>query len=202
MTLSIIIITSLISIIAFQKLDIMNRYQFNPYAVKHNNEWIRFFSHALLHADWVHLIFNMLVLYFFGSIVESYFKYYFEVKGILYFLLLYIGGGIFAVLPTYRKHQDDIYYNSVGASGAVSAILFASVLLDPVKQICLYGILCLPGLIWALIYLGYSYYMGRKGQDNINHDAHFWGAIFGIVFTIAIRPTFAVEFLNKLTGFF
>ncbi|HET6243437.1 MAG TPA: rhomboid family intramembrane serine protease [Bacteroidia bacterium] len=201
MTLIIIIITALVSIIAFQKHDIMYKYQFNPYFVKNNNEWIRFFSHALLHADWMHLIFNMLVLYFFGSVVESYFDLYFGDKGILYFLLLYIGGIIFAVLPTYRKHQNDIYYNSVGASGAVSAVLFSSVLLDPVRDLCLYGVLCFPGIIWALIYLGYSFYMGRRGKDNINHDAHFWGAIFGIVFTIAIRPSFAVEFLDKIANF-
>jgi membrane associated rhomboid family serine protease len=202
MTLIIIVITALVSILAFQKHDVFYKLQFNPYNVKHSNEWYRFFSHALLHADWMHLFFNMLVLYFFGSRVEVFYDYYFEEKSVLYFLLLYIGGIIFAVLPTYRKHHNDVYYNSVGASGAVSAVLFSSVLLNPVTPICLWGVLCFPGIVWALIYLGYSYYMGKKGQDNINHDAHFWGAVFGIVFTIAIRPAFALEFIYRLQEFF
>ncbi len=180
----------------------MYKYQFNPYAVKNNKEWVRFFSHAFLHVDWMHLIFNMLVLYFFGRNLETYFEYYFGAKGILYFILLYVGGIIFAVLPTYKKHQNDIYYNSVGASGAVSAVLFSGILLDPLNKICLYGILCFPGIIWAIIYLGYSIYMGKKGQDNINHDAHLWGALFGVFFTIALRPTFALEFIDKIINYF
>jgi membrane associated rhomboid family serine protease len=201
-TLVIIVITAIVSILAFQRNDIFYRFQFNPYNVKHSNEIIRFFSHALLHADWIHLIFNMLVLWFFGGVVEKYFEIYFGAKGMLYFILLYIGGVIFAVLPTYKKHQNDIYYNSVGASGAVSAVLFASVILDPLRSICLYGILCFPGIIWAVLYLGYSYYMAKKGQDNINHDAHFWGAVFGIVFTIIIKPVLALYFIERLLSFF
>ena len=202
MTLIIIIITSLFSIIGFQGSDMMYRFQFNAYSVKHNKEWIRFFSHALLHADWVHLLMNMLVLYFFGDLVEMYFEYYFGTKGMLYFGLLYVGGIIFAVLPSYKKHQDDVWYNSVGASGAVSAVLFSSVILDPLNSICLYGILCLPGVVWAIIYLAYSFYMSKKATDNINHDAHLWGAIFGIVFTIVIKPALGLLFIERIINIF
>jgi membrane associated rhomboid family serine protease len=201
-TLIIIIVTSLVSILAFQRDDIFSKYQFNPYVAKSNNEWIRFFSHALIHANWMHLIFNMLILFFLGSHVERYFIYFFDAKGILYFVLLYIGGILFAVLPTYKKYQEDPYYNSVGASGAVSAVLFAFVVIDPVNSLCLYGVLCLPGIVWGVVYLVYSYYMSHKGDDNINHDAHFWGAVFGIVFTLAIRPSFALEFIEKLKYIF
>ena len=202
MTLIIIIITSLVSIIAFQRPEIMHRFQFNAYSAKHNKEWIRFFSHALLHADWVHLLMNMLVLYFFGDLVEIYFEHYFGVKGMLYFGLLYLGGIIFAVLPTYKKHQDDIWYNSVGTSGAVSAVLFSSVILNPLNSICLYGILCLPGVVWAIIYLVYSFYMSKKATDNINHDAHMGGAIFGIVFTIVLKPSFGLLFIEQIMNIF
>jgi membrane associated rhomboid family serine protease len=197
-TLLIIAITSIVSIIAFQRHDIFHRFQFNPYAVKHNNEWSRFFLHGLLHADWMHLFFNMLVLFFFGGNVESAFQANFGAKGILYFILLYIGGILFSSLTTYKKHQDNIYYNSVGASGAVSSVLFASVLIFPLADICLWGILCLPGIIWGIAYLVYSYSMAQKAADNINHDAHFMGALFGLAFTIAIRPTFALEFYYQI----
>jgi membrane associated rhomboid family serine protease len=197
-TILIIAITSIVSIIAFQRHDIFQRFQFNPYAVKHHHEWSRFFLHGLLHADWMHLIFNMLVLFFFGGNVENAFEAYFGAKGILYFVLLYIGGILFSSLTTYKKEQDNVYYNSVGASGAVSSILFASVLIYPLADICLYGVICFPGIIWAIIYLIYSYSMAKKSTDNINHDAHFMGALFGIAFTIAIRPRFALEFYDQI----
>ncbi|MBA3898866.1 MAG: rhomboid family intramembrane serine protease [Bacteroidetes bacterium] len=198
LTIIIIAITSIVSIIAFQRHDIFQKLQFNPYAVKHNNEWSRFLLHAFLHADWMHLIFNMLVLFFFGGHIENAFEYHFGARGILYFIMLYIGGILFSSLTTYKKHQDNIYYNSVGASGAVSAVLFSFVVIFPVEPICLWGVLCLPGLIWGIIYLVYSYTMAKKASDNINHDAHFMGALFGIAFTIAIRPTFAVEFYQQI----
>jgi membrane associated rhomboid family serine protease len=200
-TLIIIAITAIVSIIAFQKHDVFYKLQFNPYAVKHNNEWGRFLLHALIHADWMHLFFNMLVLYFFGRHVEDAYLSVFGVKGILYFILLYIGGVLFSSLTTYKKHQDNIYYNSVGASGAVSAVLFAFIIIYPMQDICLWAVLCLPGIIWGAVYLIYSYSMAKKATDNINHDAHFWGMLYGIAFTIAIKPSFAVNFYYQIIAY-
>jgi membrane associated rhomboid family serine protease len=197
-TTIIIIVTAIVSVIAFQSTDTFRKMVFNAYMIKSENQWYRFFSHAFIHADWMHLIFNMLVLYFFGRYVELVFQAHFQEKGILYFLLLYIGGFLFASLPSYKKHNENIYFNAVGASGAVSAVLFAGVVLNPLNNICLWFVLCFPGIIWAIIYLVYSYYMSKKGGDNINHDAHLWGAVYGVLFTIVIRPEFALEFLYKI----
>lgn len=201
-TLIIIIVTAAISISAFSKSELMYRYQFNPYMVAHRKEWYRFFTHGFLHADWLHLIINMLVLYFFGSVVENYFTHIFGVfKGSVFFILLYASSLVAASITTFEKHKNNHYYNAVGASGAVSAILFSSVVFNPWMKIYLYGIIGLPGIVWAFIYVGYSFYMGRKAQDNINHEAHLWGAIFGFVFTILIKPSIFLHFIDQLLSF-
>lgn len=202
MTLYIIIITGIVSVMAFNNDRLFYKLQFNPYNVKRHNEWYRFISHALLHGDWMHLLLNMFVLFMFGNAVEHYFLQLFGLKGKIYFLLLYIGGVVFASLSTYKKYHNDIHYNSVGASGAVSAVLFSSIIFNPMTQLCLWGILCFPGVLWGALYLGYSWYMDRKGDDNINHDAHFWGALFGVVFTIGLKPVLAVLFVEQLLGYF
>jgi membrane associated rhomboid family serine protease len=201
-TLIIIIVTSAISVSAFSKPELMYRYQFNPYMVVNRKEWYRFFTHGFLHADWMHLIINMLVLYFFGSVVEKYFILAFgPVKGIVLFVILYASSLVAASVTTFEKHKQNHYYNAVGASGAVSAILFSSIVFNPWMKIYLYGIIGLPGIAWALIYVGYCVYMGKKGQDNINHEAHLWGAIFGFVFTIAFKPSLFLHFIDQLKGF-
>jgi len=198
----IIIFTCIFSISAINNHSIFNKFQFNPYQTKEKKEWYRFLSHAFLHADYMHLLVNMFVLFFFGRNVELYFNHFFAEKGIFYFIGLYIGGILFSVLPTYQKHQNDSWYNSVGASGAVSAIVFSSIIFDPFNKICLYGLLCFPGILWGIFYLGYSYYMGKKGGDNINHDAHLGGAIFGVLFTLAAKPQLALDFLNQIITLF
>lgn len=201
-TLIIIAITIGISAIAFKNRDLFLKLEFTPYLVFSNNEYYRFLSHALLHADWMHLLINMLVFWFFGEATERYFEYYLGVKGTLYFVLLYIGGVIFATLPTYKKHREDYSYHSVGASGAVSAVVMSSVIFNPLNDICLYGIICFPGILWAIIYLIYSFRMSKGSNDNINHDAHFWGAVFGIVFTIGAVPSSFLKFINQLLSVF
>lgn len=198
LTLAIIVFTSIISISAFNNHRLFYKMDFAPYKVKELNEWWRFFTHAFLHGDWMHLLINMFVLFFFGRAVEVYLDHYLGDKGWFYFILLYIGGIVFAVLPTLKKHKNDPNYHSVGASGAVSAVLFSSVIFSPATSICLYGLLCLPGIIWAVIYLGYSYYMSKKEGDFINHDAHFWGAVFGVVFTFVAVPESFMGFFAQI----
>lgn len=187
-TLIIIVITAAVSIPAFKNLSLFYKLDFSPYQAENRKEWYRFVSHAFVHADWWHLILNMLVLFFFGDITQNYFEAYLGEQGTYYFVLLYVGGILFATLPSYRKHRNNPNYHSVGASGAVSAVLFSSVMFSPATSICLYGLLCFPGILWALIYLVYSYRQGKKGGDHIDHDAHFWGAIYGVLFTFIAIP--------------
>jgi membrane associated rhomboid family serine protease len=144
----------------------------------------------------------MYVLYLFGETVENYFGAIFNMKASLFFVLLYTGAVAFSSLPSYGKHKNHSYYNAVGASGAVSAVVFASILFDPMGGI---GFLFLPGVnipafIFGILYLLYSWYMAKKGKDNIGHDAHFWGAVFGFVFTIILKPVLAERFIAIITG--
>ena len=201
MTLVIIIITSLITIISFGRPDLMSKMQFNPYRVYHKKEYYRLFTHAFLHADWMHLIINMFVLFSFGTTVEHYFKQL-AIAGLLKnpnisFLILYTGGILFATTTTLYKHKNNTWYNSVGASGAVSAIVFTSIFFAPLNKLFLYFI-PLPGIIAGVLYLAYSHYMSKKSKDNINHDAHLLGAIFGFVFPIFIDPELIKLFFQQL----
>jgi membrane associated rhomboid family serine protease len=199
MTLIIIIISSVISLFAFVNRDISQKLRFNAYAIKHYREWYRFFTYGLIHADYIHLLVNMFVLYSFGRLVETYFAYYFFGKANFYFIILYIGGIIVSVAPSYNKHKDNIYYNAVGASGAVSAVLFSSIIFLPTGGIrFLFIPFSIPAVIFGILYLFYSAYMAKRSRDNIGHDAHFWGAVFGIVFTIAMKPKLAILFLDQI----
>jgi membrane associated rhomboid family serine protease len=203
MVFLLIILTVIVSIVALNNPQIMDKLRFNAYFIKHNKEWYRFFSYSLVHADYIHLFVNMYVLYSFGGIVLTFFKFYFGGKAIINFLLLYIGGVIFSVLVDYSKNKDNVYYNAVGASGAVSAIVFSSIILYPGGKIFLFFIpIGIPSAIFGILYLVYSAYMTKQAKDNIGHSAHFWGAIFGVVFTIILKTKFALMFLEQLKGIF
>ena len=197
-TLIIVLITCGVSILAFQQPDLMQKLQFNPYTIKRRNQWYRFVTHALLHADWMHLIINMLVLYSFGQSTVYFFTVYLGDLGIPAFLAMYILAVIASSVSTYRKHQDNHWYNAVGASGAVSAVLFSHVLFSPLTQIYLYGILPLPSLLWAALYVGYSMWSSKSSSDNINHEAHLWGALFGLVFTAVACPGVLQTFFYQI----
>ena len=188
MTYFIIAITVVVSVLAFKNHEIFNKFQFNAYRIFHFKEWNRLISHGFIHADWLHLIINMLVFLSFGLSVENIFAQL-KVAGwieypIVDFALLYFGGIIISSLWTLFKHKDHEFYNSVGASGAVSAVVFTSIFFDPWGKIYFYGIIGIPGVVLGLGYLGYSYYMSKKGGDNINHDAHFVGAVYGLAFPL------------------
>ena len=203
MTIFIIIITAIISIWAFNNREVFDKLSFNAYEIKHKKEGWRFFSYALIHADWTHLIINMFVLYSFGDVVETLLNYYFGIKYLIYFLLLYIGGIIFSILFDFRKNKDNVYYNAVGASGAVSAIVFSSIILYPAGSIYLFFIpIPIPSAIFGILYLVYSAYMSKRAKDNIGHNAHFWGAIFGVIFTIILKPKLFLIFLEQITNIF
>lgn len=205
MTILLIAITSLISILAFNRHELFDKLQLNPYAVYHKKEWFRIISHGFLHADWIHLFINMFVLYSFGKSVENIFKQL-ETEGIiksavLSFVLLYFTSMIFATLTSIVKHKDNYWYNSVGASGAVSAVVFTHIFFFPLQAIEFYGIIPIPGIILGIAYLAYTHYMSKKGKDNVNHDAHLIGALFGLIFPIILDPKLINVFLGQLFNF-
>lgn len=200
-TIVIILVTVAVTILAFNNHEVFRRLAFNAYDIKHFKNSYRFVSYALIHADWIHLLINMMVLYSFGRVVETYYGFYFGNKAILYYLLLYIGSTAISTLPSYGKHKDDYTYTAVGASGAVSAVVFASIIFDPLSKIYLFLIpIGIPAIIFGVLYLAYSWYMGKKNMDNVGHDVHFWGAIFGFVFTIVLKPSLLNNLFSILTG--
>ena len=196
-TTIIIVLTSIISFLAFNNARLMNALIFWPPAVSMRHQYYRFVTCGFIHADIMHLAFNMFTLYFFGKALEL---YYMGDLGLepYYYVILYFAALIVANIPSYLKHRDDYAYRSLGASGAVSAVLFAFILLRPWAPILLF-VIKMPAIIYALLFLGYSIYMSRRGGDNVNHDAHLWGALFGVLFTIAVHPSVVSSFLNELS---
>lgn len=197
-TLMLILIISLVSAYAFSQKDTMAQLQFNAFQIYHRHQYYRIVSHAFIHANWEHLIVNMIVLYSFGTAVEHYFQMYFGTLGSYYYLVLFFGSVIFSSLWSLIIHRDNQYYNAVGASGAVSAILFTAIFFDPWNNIYFFGILPIPGIIFSGLYLYYSYYMSTKKMDNIGHDAHFLGAVFGFFFPVMLRPSLLIDFFGVL----
>jgi len=198
MTILLIAITTVVSYAAFKNTSLMDRLQFNASKIIHKNEYHRLITHAFVHANWEHLFVNMIVLLSFGRVIEANFRYFFGDKEILYFFLLYFGGILFSNIYAIYKYRNNYFYNAVGASGAVSSVLFASIFLDPWNNIYFFGILPIPGIIFAGLYLVYSYQMSMKKNDNVAHDAHFLGALYGFVFPIFLNADLFGQFIDKL----
>ncbi len=199
LTFVIIAITVFVSIGAFNNIELFNRLKFNAYMIKHSKQHYRFVSYALIHTGWMHLLINMYVLYSFGGVVEEYLNIRFGAIGFMYYLMLYIGGIIFSTLFDFGKHKNDEYYNAVGASGAVAAVVFSSILVYPGGSIFLFPLpFPLPSWLFGIAYLIYSAYMGKKGTDNIGHNAHFWGAVYGIVLTVILVPGVLPNFFSSI----
>lgn len=198
-SLILLLVTSLISIAAFYNQRLFDTFKFNAFRIKHDNEPWRFFTYALVHADWLHLIVNMYVLNSFGPAVEGYFRYFFGTKGFFYFLLLYLGGIVFSVMPTYGRNKENLFYNAVGASGAISAVVFSIIIFNPFMRLSLIFLpFSFPAAFFGTAYLLYSYLMARKGEGPIGHDTHFWGGVFGIVFTVALKPALLLSFVQQI----
>ena len=194
----IIAITVLISFRANKNPDLKQRFLYIPFQLKHNNEYYRLISHIFIHADISHLAFNMISLYFLGSTLSYYFIDYYGLQlGTSYLLILYFAGAIFASLPSFLKQQDNSAYRSLGASGAVSAVIFAAILWDPSLSL---GILFIPfpipAYIFGPIYLAVEYFSMKRGGTGIAHDAHLGGAVFGILFVLLLNINKGKEFLD------
>jgi membrane associated rhomboid family serine protease len=200
-TLIIVIITVLVSLKAFKDTNFRNKLIFNPYVILRNNEYHRFLTSGFIHGDFMHLLFNMFVLYMFGTYVENIFTAIYGGIGQGLFVAMYFLGIVISDIPTFFKHRDSPHYNALGASGGVSSLLFSFIIFNPTQDLCLYGLLCFPGILWGILYIIYSFYMGKRGQDNINHDAHLYGGIFGILFTIITVPGVIMNFIEQLKAF-
>jgi membrane associated rhomboid family serine protease len=199
-TLVIIVITVLASFYAWNNQSVFQKWILNPYTVQRRKEYYRLFTAGLIHNDYMHLFFNMFALYIFGELIEQIYLTSFGQMGTLLYIGLYVLGIIASDIPTYLKHKNHPHYNSLGASGGVSAVIFSSILFYPTERICLYLFLCLPSFIFGALYMLYSYMQAKRGGDYINHDAHLFGAIFGIVFSIIIMPSVVMHFFNQVSG--
>jgi membrane associated rhomboid family serine protease len=197
-------LTVAISAYAWSNQELMNNWILDPYQMnRRGGQWYRLLTSGFLHADWGHLLFNMITFYSFGGLALSAFASELgRTNGIIAFLVLYLGGIIVSDLPTYFRHQHDPGYRSLGASGGVASVLFAGILFQPIGKVYMMFIpFGIPGFIWGVLYLLYSYYMGRRRGDNINHDAHFYGALYGVVLTLALLPATLPDFLLQVKGY-
>lgn len=192
-TLIIIVITAGISILAFNNDKLLDNLLLWPARMNTPAQYYRLLTAGFVHADYMHLLFNMITFYFFGEMLEG-------VIGAELFIALYIMGIIVACIPSYLKKRNNPGYRSLGASGGVAAIVFATIYLSPWNKIYMFFAIGMPSILFAVVYLGYTGYLARKGDGIVNHDAHLWGSIFGFLFMIVVDPTHGRFFLNQLTN--
>jgi membrane associated rhomboid family serine protease len=188
----------LTSIQGFKSQDFAYKLSFSPYLAKHESQAWRFFTHIFVHADWGHLFFNMFSFYSLGSYMEMSLKYiYGPSLGSIHFIILFLAGGLFATLWPYVRNQDNVQYLSLGASGAVSAVIFAFVMWSPNETLIIF-VIPMKAYIFGPLYLAFEYFAFRRGKGNIAHDAHIGGAVFGIVYILIINIDKGKEFLNQI----
>jgi len=189
-------ITGLVSWRAFSDKRLFDRLLLWPAAIERQHQYERLLSHGFIHADGMHLLFNMFTLYFFGSMIEHLFTLHIGNFG---FLLFYLSAIVVAILPTYFRYRHDPGYFSLGASGGVSAVLFAAILISPWSMILVFFI-PIPAVLFGVVYLGYSVWMDRRSGDGINHSAHLWGAGYGMLFTVLMEPRVLTRFVERVFG--
>jgi len=186
--------TVLVSWRAFGDRRLLDRLILWPPAVERQRQYERLLTHGFIHADGMHLAFNMITLYFFGSAIESAFAPYI---GGLGFLLFYLSAIVAAIVPTFLRHRHDTHYRSLGASGGVAAVLFASILISPWTTLLVFFI-PMPAIVFGAGYLAYSIWMDRRGGGSVNHSAHLWGALYGMLLTALLEPQVLTSFLSRV----
>ncbi len=209
-TFAILFCTVAFSIYAQQNPQIKFKYLFHPYSINHYKQHYRFLSHAFLHGDYIHLAFNMYALWIFGPIVEQ--QIYPMMMGTplepnhklgaLCYVVLYTGGIYASSIGEYYKNKNNIEYTSLGASGAINSVIFAFIMFAPTQELGFFFI-PMPAWVFGLAYLGISFYLDKRNTglasvDRVGHGAHFWGSIWGIIFTIILKPELATNFFNQI----
>ena len=197
LTLVIVALTVLVSWRAFNDQRLLDRLILWPPAISRHKQYERLLTHGFIHADWMHLLFNMITLWSFGTLVERVFSEWITPAG---FVLFYLSAIVVAILPTCLQHRNDAQYRSLGASGGVSAVLFVFILFDPWSTLIIFPIpVPIPAILFAVLYVGYSIWMDRRGRDNVNHSAHLWGAAYGVLFTLVLEPKVLSHFIGQLS---
>ena len=190
----ILLFTVVTSIYAFNDHTLYGKFMLHPYSVYRKNKLYTLITSGMIHSDWMHLIFNMMTFFFFAFTLEAQI-------GSFKFGLIYFASLILSDIPTIFKHKNDFWYNSLGASGAISGVLFSFILFYPLTPLYLFFIpIGIPAVLFGGLYLLYCVYASRQSRDNINHDAHFFGALTGIIITILIIPGIVPHFLSALFG--
>ncbi|MBT30902.1 MAG: rhomboid family intramembrane serine protease [Thalassobius sp.] len=198
----IIIITVIVSFYVDNKPELKYRFMLNPYRIVKDKEYFRFITSGFIHGGWMHLFFNMFTLYLFGNMLEGIFNYQLGSNGSYYYVLFYLAAIVVADIPTFIKHKNNPGYNALGASGGTSAVVLSYIMFDPLVP--LRPILLpipIPGFIFAALYMAYSYYMAKNDKmDGIGHDAHFFGALFGVIVSVGIQPNVIGNFFTQLAS--
>ena len=196
LTIVIVAVTALVSWLAFNNRKLLDRLILWPPAIERQKQYDRLLTHGFIHADWMHLLFNMITLWSFGTAVERAFSQMITPAG---YVLFYLSAIVVSILPTYISHRRDPNYRSLGASGGVSAVLFSFILFDPWSTLIIFPIpLPIPAFLFAVLYVGYSIWMDRRGGGNVNHSAHLWGAAYGVLFTVLLEPRILGHFVQTL----
>lgn len=200
MGINLILISTIavVSFLGFSNFNLFSKLLFKPYEINRNKEWYRFISGAWLHADYMHLFVNLFVLYSFGNYLEYYFKLYYEDRYTVFYLYIFLGSVIISHIPSYIKHKTNHNYQAVGASGGVSGILFAYIIINPLSMLELYLLIPIPAIVFGVLYIWYSYYMSKNRNDNIGHEAHIYGAFGGIILITILKPDVWLSFLKQL----
>ncbi len=186
------VLNIVLSLMAFYNERMYSEFMLHPYSVARGQKLWTVITSGFIHRDWSHLLFNMLSFYFFAFQLEA-------ILGHWQFALLYMASLILSDLPTVGKHKDDYWYHSLGASGAISAVVFSYILFNPLTKMIIFPIpIPIPALLYGVVYLVYCAYASRQSRDSINHDAHFFGAISGIMITILLYHDVVPLFLRQL----
>jgi membrane associated rhomboid family serine protease len=196
--LIILVVTVIVSYQANNRSSLKEQLLYHPYRVRVFKEWYRIVTHAFVHADFTHLALNAFVLFQFGARIEGLMQ---QTLGAAFFPMLYFGGIAFAAIPGMVRHHDNPSYRSLGASGAVSAVLISYILHFPTAELLLFFIVPLPAFIVGILFFVYEHQMDKRSRGNIAHDAHLWGGLYGMLFTVATTPQVVPAFVAVLSAY-
>lgn len=206
-TIIIIVITCIVSYMAgltpqdrMRRPGLFDQLKHYPVAEKQGNEFYRLLSSGFLHGSWTHLMVNMYVLWTFGETIENQFMSTFGASGRIIYVVFYLSAIFVADIPSYFKHKDNPGFSSIGASGAVSAVLFVFIMFRPMDGLMFifFPFFAFPAIVLGIGYLIYSSWASKNSRDNIDHSAHFAGAIYGIIFILALHPSVVTTFLSSI----